>query len=82
MCITSSCTTLNVSSSSGCFFDTSLGMKCFFFFVALVLTRLHRHLELSWGVITQTLIPLRMELVARDVPGQHVAHSSKAEMSE
>lgn len=54
----------------------------FFFFVALVLIRLHRHPELSWGVITQTLFPLQMELAARDVPGHHVACSIKAKMSE
>lgn len=52
------------------------------FFVALVVTRLHRRLDLSCGAFTQSLRPLQMELVVMDVPVQHVAHRSKAEMSE
>lgn len=50
--------------------------------MGLLLTKLHCHLDLSFGVFTQTLLPLQTELVVRDVLDQHVAHRSKSEMSE
>lgn len=36
----------------------------------------HHNVDLCWGFIFQ------MKLAVRDVPGQHVAHRSKAEMSK